>query len=1469
MSAGATTINETIESTSAAGEELVAIEPGTGCGVFTFTPDEALPRLVRSSDALPVTITFNPATRGAVTCNVRLVGLLDATLGTVQLTGTGIAPEVSVPASTSFGTVPIASGSATTNVVITNNGEQTLTINALSITGAGYTINSPTPPANITAGNALNVNITFDPSTAGPNNATLSISSNDPITPMASAGLTGVGSVAPGISGPASVAFGNVDVGTTSGAMPLTITNTGDATLTITSAVVQTGDYAATGTAGMQTVPAGGMATWMLTCTPLGQDARPGTFRILSDAPGANTLDVPLTCNGTRGFLEVDPTTLAFGSVPQDATSTLSVLLKNTGNLPVNGITATITPNNVGYTIVGAVPATLAANTNATVQVRFAPTATAAGGNANILFQGTWGTTPSATMATLAVTGTRLTVGYTVSTPTLAFGDFRYDLTPTRTFCIENTGQSPVTIQSPMSFVPSGGTASNEFVVAGIKKQATCGSAGTTVVLPQTLATGEILEVTVRAQPANRTGPLTGDLQITSNLPSNPNRTVALSGNSITAMLTVTPGSTVDFGNVDIQGAPAMVTVRLRNTGAAPLDLGSFTRTANAAFTFTLPATQTVAPNGEAMFVVTYAPTVALAADETVTITHSIAGDIALPATGMIVLRGRPTDRDLSVIGGNPIFPDTFRNPGTLGPVRTVSIRNTGTAPLQIASVTSSDPDVWKVLDADAITVPPAATMDIRVRFEPTGPGRSDERLLIVNDDDDDGPPITQKTTEVALAGNCVDRRVSFNPTTINVGYVEIGETYTIDEALVVRSMDEANAFKITRIDVAGGDGAFTVDGATNITLDRIAMERRFDVTFTPTTAGPITAKAQLFLDEDPVHQSEIELTGTAVFVDARGGGGCATGHAGGLGAIVLVLLIVLRRRRAATLVVAIAVAPIAQADDNVLLSVFEPTPQTMNDGFQLQSPVIGAHGAFAGHAVFSYASDPLLHLASTGTEHGVITGSSMLELGVAVALLGKFELGAAMPFYSQTGEELGDRNMGYTTAPADGTATGDLRVNGKVAIYQRLLDGGGSFALAGSIGLTLPTATDGMLAGVDDPSARILAIAALVPGAFSNRLTISTNLGAVVRAAAEYKNLEQKSGVMWGLGTSVRVADPLWITGEMFGEFVPSGREKMDGSSTLLAPIEWLAGLRWKPDRRFMVSVAAGRGLTSAAGAPALRGVVALTVTPRADAIKPLHAPPPPKPDTDNDGDGIVDRLDKCPNEVEDVDVFEDSDGCPDFDNDADGVADANDRCPMETEDKDGFQDDDGCIEKDNDNDLILDVMDKCPNEAEDQDGFQDADGCNEPDNDGDGILDLQDKCPAQKETINGNQDDDGCPDKGISLVLITLERIDLMESIQFTKEKIKPASYNLLGQIGATLRAHPEILRVRVAVHVGATNAKDELSAQQLSDKRAQALREWLVQWGVADKRLEVRGFGSTKPLGGSAAADERVEIVIMEKK
>lgn len=63
-----------------------------------------------------------------------------------------------------------------------------------------------------------------------------------------------------------------------------------------------------------------------------------------------------------------------------------------------------------------------------------------------------------------------------------------------------------------------------------------------------------------------------------------------------------------------------------------------------------------------------------------------------------------------------------------------------------------------------------------------------------------------------------------------------------------------------------------------------------------------------------------------------------------------------------------------------------------------------------------------------------------------------------------------------------------------------------------------------------------------------------------------------------------------------------------------------------------------------------------------------------------DSDGDGLLDNVDACPDQPEDVDGFQDTDGCPDTDNDGDGIADADDQCPNEPETFNGVDDEDGC---------------------------------------------------------------------------------------------------------------------------------------------------------------------------------------------
>ena len=124
-------------------------------------------------------------------------------------------------------------------------------------------------------------------------------------------------------------------------------------------------------------------------------------------------------------------------------------------------------------------------------------------------------------------------------------------------------------------------------------------------------------------------------------------------------------------------------------------------------------------------------------------------------------------------------------------------------------------------------------------------------------------------------------------------------------------------------------------------------------------------------------------------------------------------------------------------------------------------------------------------------------------------------------------------------------------------------------------------------------------------------------------------------------------------------------------------------------------------------------RSTTSARTSPRTKTATRTRTAAPRAPTGDRDGDGILDDVDKCPDDPEDNDGFEDEDGCPDPDNDKDGILDVDDLCPNDPEDKDGFEDEDGCPDPDNDKDRILDVNDKCPNEPETYNGFEDEDGC------------------------------------------------------------------------------------------------------------------------------------------------------------
>lgn len=189
--------------------------------------------------------------------------------------------------------------------------------------------------------------------------------------------------------------------------------------------------------------------------------------------------------------------------------------------------------------------------------------------------------------------------------------------------------------------------------------------------------------------------------------------------------------------------------------------------------------------------------------------------------------------------------------------------------------------------------------------------------------------------------------------------------------------------------------------------------------------------------------------------------------------------------------------------------------------------------------------------------------------------------------------------------------------------------------------------------------------------------------------------------------------------------------QEAFLGSSTAF---EGNLGARWA-EGDYAFTGAVGAGFSGGVGTPAFRGIVGLEFSPRTHDV---------------DEDGIEDEDDQCERLPEDLDDFEDDDGCPDLDNDGDLIPDVDDRCPLQAADFDHDEDEDGCTDPvhDRDEDGIDDSDDACPDEPEDIDGHEDDDGCRDPDDDGDGIADEDDACQTDPEDVDGFADSDGCPD-------------------------------------------------------------------------------------------------------------------------
>lgn len=251
-----------------------------------------------------------------------------------------------------------------------------------------------------------------------------------------------------------------------------------------------------------------------------------------------------------------------------------------------------------------------------------------------------------------------------------------------------------------------------------------------------------------------------------------------------------------------------------------------------------------------------------------------------------------------------------------------------------------------------------------------------------------------------------------------------------------------------------------------------------------------------------------------------------------------------------------------------------------------------------------------------------------------------------------------------------------------------------------------------------------------------------------------------------------------------------------------------------------------------------------------------------------DSDGDGIANKFDDCPN-VPGERQFK---GCPD--SDKDGVRDIDDKCPQVK----GLKEYEGCPPPDRDGDGVMDKDDKCPDVA------GKVNGC--PDTDGDGVIDMEDKCPDVAGDVNGcpDRDKDGivdnmdkCPDtpgikanKGCPEVKqeVKAKIMSIAKSIYFKtgSDILSYKSKKKLNELIPILNEYPEM---GFSIEGHTDSVGDDAKNMTLSQKRADAVKKYLVDKGVDPSRLIATGYGETMPVADNNTKSGRQQNRRVELK
>jgi hypothetical protein len=625
---------------------------------------------------------------------------------------------------------------------------------------------------------------------------------------------------------PASLTFAEQLVGTTSAAQTVMLTNTGTASLSITSISVtgtEGGDFTQTNTCGTS-VAAGANCTISVTFKPHGDNTRAATLSISDNATGSPQ-SVPLSGMGT--YVELVPASLTFADQTVGTTSAAqTVTLTNTlpsATVTIDGVS--ITGADAGdFAQTNTCGTSVAAGASCTINVTFTPTEagtrTAAvsvsdgggGSPQTVALTGTTG--PSVTLAPTSLTFAGQNVG-TTSAPQMV--------------TLTNSGGSALGVTS----ISITGADPGDFAQTN-----TCGTS---------VAAGANCVISVTFTPV-ATGSRTASVSITDNAPISP-QTVGLTGTGTTGPVASLSPSTMTFSSQPVGSTSSPQVATLTNTGGSSLTISSIGITGPFPDTTTCGAS--LGAGASCTFSVSFAPTATGAAAGVLTVT-----DNATPGTQTVTLSGTgAASAYASLSPASLTFAAT--NVGSASTAQTATLTNTGDSTLTLTSIAltgANSGDFTYTSTCGSNTLQPSVSCALMVTFKPTATGSRSAAITIIDNAPGSPQTITLTGTGITTPGASLSPTSLTFPTNQVVGSTSPVQTVTL-------TSNGSAALSNISISLTNSNFGETTTCGTSLAA---GAKCTISVYFKPEAAGAVSGSLTV-ADNAPDTPQAVALTGNGV----------------------------------------------------------------------------------------------------------------------------------------------------------------------------------------------------------------------------------------------------------------------------------------------------------------------------------------------------------------------------------------------------------------------------------------------------------------------------------------------------------------------------------------------------------------------------------------------------------------------------